>query len=650
MRGVWETLTYDTRLGKFHYVQKVSSMHYPSKVDLTMDLNDTLVYGTDEPNLVIMLQVFYWERILISVLVGLIAIIGIIGNSMTILAVAFSQTLQTPTNAFVTSLSVADLLTSFCLIWAIVGFLGETAWPLPRAYWLCQFTAFMLYACISTSMWNLGTIAVNRLILITRPLLHKKIFTSWKLGILVAIPWTMSGGVILIFLMTGNGAVGYDKTDTTCSDIDSHEKADIFSYGQLGLGWPIPITAIIVSYVWIYIYLKRHFKMQKQTMFDQETRGTELPAVLDRISDGANGSYDFQRDKISQQQIQITKNLFFVVCAFFICFIPFLILDPLSYNSVLGTHIKFYSGVLVFANSAINFFIYARKHPNFKVVLGHMIRCSYADIPKPSKLLKLLLSKHECCLCCYNISILLSKFVRKLNCSLCRIDEMEEDGPVDESISALEKNCFEYSGYRVKSDVDKVKERSECKYYSPQTMSIDIYKRIGWSNRYCQIQILEGVVPTEECKDTQAVVVIRDEGDVILASSIGLLQEDVEAEYQAAKAEGGKYVSKGVVLTKAGTNSGYVIHLTIDRSIVKRREALITSLQVAEKNQLKSIAFPSYLLSKISINQFVQMIGEFAKTYHPICLDFVQLFVTKHQFGKCREIRQNGGDLRSYSS
>ena len=616
-----------------------------------MDLNDTLVNSTDGNN-----TVFYWERILISVLVGLVEVVGIIGNSTTILAVAFSRTLQTPTNAFVTSLSVADLLISLCLTWVIVGYLGENGWPLPRAYWLCQFTAFIMFACIATSMWTLGTIAVNRLVLITRPFLYKKIFTSRKLAVLVATPWIVPAGAIITHLKTGKGTVGYDKTTLTCAGIDLQEYADIFSYCQLAVGFSIPIIVIIGSYVWIYIYLKRHFNNQKQIIFDQKTRGTDLPAVLNRISDidGENvisESYNVQRDKISQQQINITKNLFLVVCAFFICITPFLILlifdvGSISYNSVLGKRILIYSRVPIISNSAINFFIYVRKHPDFKVVLGQMVRCSYADIPKPSKLLNFLLSRHKCCLCCYNISVLRSKCcAKKTICIFCRRDEKEEDGPVDENIFALEKNKFECTGDRLISDVENVKEKSECVCF-PKVISIDIYQRSGWSNRYVQIQILEGEVPTKECKDAQAVVVFRDAGDVILGSSI---EEDVETEYQAAKAKGGKYVSKGVVLTKAGTNPGYIIHLTMDNSFVKCREALIASLQVANKHQLKSMAFPSYLFMKISIDQFLQMTGEFAKMYHPICLDFVQLFLTKHLFGKCREMRQNG-ELRSYSS
>ena len=95
--------------------------------------NNVSVNGTTGNDNSIILEVFYWERIIVCVAVGLIAMAGITGNLMIIFAVAFSRTLQTATNAFVLSLSVADLMTSFSLIWIIVSLVDENGWPLPNA-------------------------------------------------------------------------------------------------------------------------------------------------------------------------------------------------------------------------------------------------------------------------------------------------------------------------------------------------------------------------------------------------------------------------------------------------------------------------------------------------------------------------------------
>ena len=51
------------------------------------------------------LNIAYWEQIATAVAIVITAIAGLIGNTMIILAVAFSRKLHTPTNAFVTSLT-----------------------------------------------------------------------------------------------------------------------------------------------------------------------------------------------------------------------------------------------------------------------------------------------------------------------------------------------------------------------------------------------------------------------------------------------------------------------------------------------------------------------------------------------------------------
>ena len=345
------------------------------------------------------LKVFYWEQVITAVLILLIAIAGIIGNSMIILAVCLSQKLHNATNAFVTSLSIVDLLTSFFLIWFAVGALGKGEWPIPQVDWICEATAFMIYACVGTSMWTLGAIAINRLINITKPYLYKQIFTSWKLCIFVAIPWIVPAGSTTVALLTGNGGVGYDKLHLIFADLDTHENAEVFNLGQMLVGLPIPLVAITISYLWIYIYVKRHFRAQKRNAsypLSTPTSPSNVNVSNERrfVRKRHPSPVDSRKDRISKQQIEITKNLFFIVCAFFCCFLPYFALQLFSSNVVVQ-HLVFYVKVAPHANSAINFVIYAKRHPVFKTVFGHMVRGSFADIPQPSKFLNFIISKRK---------------------------------------------------------------------------------------------------------------------------------------------------------------------------------------------------------------------------------------------------------------
>ena len=218
------------------------------------------------PNPSVTFNVSYWEHVFTAVLVALIAVMGVVGNSMIIAAVAFSRKLQTSTNAFVTSLSVADLLTSFFLIWYMVGLLGRYDWPLPRAEWLCAVTGFVIFTCTATSSYNLAAIGMNRLILITRPYAYQRIFTSWKLGLFVALPWFISRFDYDSFCIDWKRYFWLDKSDLSCGDLDLHKNADEFNLAQTLVALPFPLTAIVVSYAWIYVYLKKHFRKQKENL------------------------------------------------------------------------------------------------------------------------------------------------------------------------------------------------------------------------------------------------------------------------------------------------------------------------------------------------------------------------------------------------
>ncbi|XP_072039510.1 beta-2 adrenergic receptor-like [Amphiura filiformis] len=360
---------------------------------------NTASNATDSSLPVYILNVSYWEQILLAFLLGLVAIAGLIGNSMIIAAVAFSKKLQTPTNAFVTSLSVADLLTSFTLIWYIVSVLGKNEWPIPGAYWICQLTGFMIFACVGASIWTLGAISINRLIHITKPIWYKKIFTSWKLAILVAIPWVIPVACLLISQATGIVAYGYNKLALVCSTI-----FDTFEFALVqNVICVFPFLAIVGSYIWIYVYVKKHFWEQKKHFSQSANDNSHSLSMQISTSEFAitEAGHDpncaiavRRRKQISKQEIAITKNLAVVVIGFFACFVPYFILLAIR-HTINVEHVYFYVKGMPFVNSSINFIIYAMKHPDFKVVLRHIMRCSYADIPQPSPILKYLLSRRN---------------------------------------------------------------------------------------------------------------------------------------------------------------------------------------------------------------------------------------------------------------
>ena len=215
--------------------------------------------------------------------------------------------------------------------------------------------------------------------------------------------WIVPSSSLLIAMLNGIGAFGFDPVFIKCGRVSSHERAVDLDLILFAVGFPIPVAAVIVSYTLIYIYIKKHLKIQKKNLINFRTTSlisSEISSTLSRPKQSVASEVKMavtnpRRKQINEQQIEITKNLFVVVCVFFICFAPngfSLLVDK---PSPIGEVIKWYFELLVFANCAINFFIYASRHPDFKVVLGHLMRCSYSKIPQPSRLLIFLLSRNR---------------------------------------------------------------------------------------------------------------------------------------------------------------------------------------------------------------------------------------------------------------
>ena len=339
----------------------------------------------------------YTERIILAILCLFISIFGSVGNFMVIIAVTLSRKLQTPTNAFVVSLTIADLSTSLFLISHVVTFLSPVGWPLPNAKWLCAVAGFMMLNCVGVSLMNLAAISLNRCVLITKPFkTYQKLYTPITIGFMVATTWLLPLGTALILI--NDVSYGYDERNMICNDYPV----------TAGSGFPLlcaqvsflssALVTIITSYVLVFRHVRRHYKKKHTSELNSVPSSSETG--LSQVQrEGSNveqpnlqeqGQPTQRQPKgLNRMDLEVTKNLLIVVVGFFLCFMPFNImlvfLDSSSY--------WLYGIVLVYANSCINPVIYACRHPHFKVVLRAMMKGQYQNIPEPSDTLRRFISR-----------------------------------------------------------------------------------------------------------------------------------------------------------------------------------------------------------------------------------------------------------------
>ena len=165
---------------------------------------------------------------------------------------------------------------------------------------------------------------------------------------------------------------------TKCGKMKSHERAADLDLILFAVGFPIPFAAVIVSYTWIYLHIKKHFKTQKQHLINlcsTSPVGSGSSSPLSRPQESVVSETEVtvtnpRVKEIYLHQIQITKTLFLLVCAFFICFAPIGLILLLGKPSPTVNDVAWYLELLGFANSAINFFIYARKQSRIQDSFG----------------------------------------------------------------------------------------------------------------------------------------------------------------------------------------------------------------------------------------------------------------------------------------
>ena len=341
----------------------------------------------------------FGERIFLATLLGFVFIAGVFGNSIVILSVILSQKLRTSINIFIVNLSTADLLASCNLIWILIAFVSEDGWPLPD--WLCVSCGFFLITCIGTSVFTLACIAINRAVLITTNIgIYRNLFQRYKIAIALILLWTIPLFLASIPLYTDFGKLGYSAKYMTClKDVD-YPTAKGYDLLLSSCLYPIPTLIITTSYFRIWNHVRTRVKALTAATDNSsvhtwvQNAPTEGAVGTGHANDNPTGSTTNDPTnagqlgvKLNRRQMEVTKNMFYIVCMFYLCVTPYG-LSLFCQESSGCQRLTSYAAVILSFNSCINFFIYAFKHPDFKVVIRCIVTCRISKIPNKATFFK----------------------------------------------------------------------------------------------------------------------------------------------------------------------------------------------------------------------------------------------------------------------
>lgn len=129
-------------------------------------------------------------QIMASIFGSLIFVIGFVGNVLVIVVVIRTKAMHTPTNCYLLSLAVADIivLLSATLPSVPEPFFMIDEWPFGRT--MCSIIVFLQYLGVNASSLSIGAFTVERYIAICYPMKAQTICTVRRAKRIIVIIWT----------------------------------------------------------------------------------------------------------------------------------------------------------------------------------------------------------------------------------------------------------------------------------------------------------------------------------------------------------------------------------------------------------------------------------------------------------------------------
>ncbi|KAA8589497.1 neuromedin-U receptor 1 [Etheostoma spectabile] len=309
-----------------------------------------------------------------------IFMVGVVGNVLTCTVIARNKVMWTPTNYYLFSLAVSDLLVLLLGMPLELYELWQN-YPFLLGKGGCYFKTFIFETVCLASILNVTALSVERYIAVVHPLrakyvvtrTHAKrvILTVWGVSVLCALPNTSLHGINVLQRRSTSpaGNITMEIPDSAiCTLVKPRWMYNLTIQVTTLLFFMLPMLTISALYMLIGLQLKR--EKMRQTLEAKTGFGQDIFC-----------SIRSQQQKARRRQV--TKMLFVLVVVFGICWAPFhtdrlmwsFIIDWTDYHLEIFQYVHIISGVFFYLSSAVNPILYnlmsTRFREMFKEVMCH---------------------------------------------------------------------------------------------------------------------------------------------------------------------------------------------------------------------------------------------------------------------------------------
>lgn len=242
-------------------------------------------------------------------------------NAFLFWKVYFNDRLRRATNMYVLVLVVLDLLTALVVMpfMCTSGISGR--WDFSDI--LCQFQAYSCVVFAYTTQLMFSLTALNRWFRIFRPRLYATLFAKKYIWLSVVFVFVCSISAPLPYLLQGHKFVFHPGMMLCFYTIDnSREKQAIFRIIFFTI---LPMIIVTCCYLQIYRAFKKHAKRQEST----EDNAAPSMSTTRRIR-ASQAEARSPCSKMTFEDILMTKILFAMIFAFFVCWTPLYVMTAID--------------------------------------------------------------------------------------------------------------------------------------------------------------------------------------------------------------------------------------------------------------------------------------------------------------------------------
>ncbi|XP_051577708.1 thyrotropin-releasing hormone receptor-like [Myxocyprinus asiaticus] len=313
-------------------------------------------------------------------LVILICGIGIVGNVMVILVVLTTKHMRTPTNCYLVSLAVADLmvLTTAGLPNITESLFGQWVY----GYAGCLSITYFQYLGINASSCSITAFTIERYIAICHPIKAQFLCTLSRAKKIIVVVWVLTSlYCVMWFYLSDTKEVAYDNVILmTCAYKVSRNLYLPIYFTDFAVFYVVPLLLATVLYGLIARILflnplpsdtkesRRHWK--KESSLGNKSINSRSSSSCTTVA----------------SRRQVTKMLAVVVILFALLWMPYrtlVVVNSFLKEAYLDTWFLLFCRLCIYMNSAINPIIYNAMSQKFRAAFHKLCHCGAQRSEKP---------------------------------------------------------------------------------------------------------------------------------------------------------------------------------------------------------------------------------------------------------------------------